>query len=89
MDNINCHYKEYRFNGTSWVKHSDCVIFCNKAFIDNMESCSTYYAKLGGYFNVSYKRNRRFGLVVTKIVSESICGMVRKVYNFNYDSAQV
>lgn len=87
--NISCTYKEYRLISNKWVKTAQHNYFCGSRQIEMMQECAPYYAQLGGYMTINHKNNRRFGLVVDKIVSVSICRCVKKVFMFNYNLAQV
>lgn len=86
--NIKCRYLEYKYTGGSWSKIEDTLFPVVSNSINNMLSCMEHYVKLGGSMTVSHKLNRRFGLLVSKVVSVSICGTVRKIYFFNYDNAR-
>lgn len=86
---ISCNYKEYRLRDEKWVITADSVFDSDINFIMNIVNSSSYFANLGGYMNIDYKNNKRFGLVPSKIVCVSICKTIKKVFVFNYNQAQV
>lgn len=89
INSISCNYKEYRLLNGVW-KLSDSNIFnADSVFIQNMIDCQSSFEQLGGHMVFYYGRNRRFGYVCNKIVSVSICNSIKKVFNFNYNKAQV
>ena len=83
MKGILCDYKEYRLKEDNWYLFSRSEYEVDMNFINNMLDSSLYFSKLGGYMNIQY-RNSKFGCVVNKIVSISICGSVKKVLSFRY-----
>lgn len=86
---ILCKYKEYRLRNGRWVITADSVFDSDIDFIMNIVNSSSYFANLGGYMNIDYRNNKRFGLVPSKIVCVSICKTIKKVFVFNYNQAQV
>lgn len=87
MSGILCNYKEYRFNKNKWVLIESNSFNVDLSFINNMINSSRYFSQLGGYMNLQWGRNRRFGNVLKKVVSVSICGTVKKIYCFDYSRA--
>ena len=80
---ILCNYMEYRCTNGKWGIFATAEYEVDYNFINNMVEASSYFTQLGGYMSISLDK-RRFGDVVKKIVSVSICGSVKKVYNFKY-----
>ena len=88
IQGVICAYKEYRLQEDGkWHLYSKSNYETDAQAIDNMHQSNMYFTKLGGYMKEYYKHNRRFGLVVDKIVSVSFCGKVKKIFDFNYNSA--
>lgn len=87
--NIFCNCKEYHLINSDWVLFTECTYNSNSGFINNMVTSSRYFAKCGGIMDIEYNKNRRFGLVPTRIISVSVCKTIKKVYMFNYNQAQV
>lgn len=81
---ILCDYKEYRYNNGKWGKFAESTYKVSQNYIDNMVEACNYFKGLGGYMVVT-KGRRRFGEVIEKIVSVSICGSVKKVFKFRYN----
>ena len=81
---ILCDYKEYRYNNGKWGKFAELTYKVSQNYIDNMVEACNYFKGLGGYMVVT-KGRRRFGEVVEKIVSVSICGSIKKVFKFRYN----
>lgn len=87
--NIKCDYKEYRYVNNVWKLYANEVYQVNSMYLNNMLESSSYFTDLGGYMNIEQQRNRRFGLVISKVVSVSICGSIKKIFSFNYNQARV
>lgn len=89
ITNIVCDYNEYRLNNSKWGISDKQSFTVTSDFIHNMVMSSTHFTALGGYMNIEHKRNRRFGLVPSKIVCISICKTVKKVFTFKYNLASI
>lgn len=89
MGGIVCTCTELRKIDNRWVKSDEWTSNVTSQSIANMICGGEYLTRMGGSSDVSYARNRRFGLVPIKVVVTSICGTIRKVYNFNYNYVKV
>lgn len=89
IKDISCQYKEYRLVGKKWILYSSSQFLINELAIINMYNASPYFTSLGGYMKFYRKPNRRFGNVISKIISVSICKTIKKVYILNYNQALV
>lgn len=89
LDGILCKCMEYGKVGEKWLKQGDWSSKVNSIEIENMIAGGSYLTRMGGYSGVEYKQNRRFGIVPVKIVVVSICGKLKKVYTFGYESAEL
>lgn len=87
--NIHCSFVEYRLNDDKkWYTSTKCTQCVDSCFIKNMVNSKPYYLKLGGSMSIEMTNNRRFGVCISKIVSTSICGKVKRSYTFNYNHAR-
>ena len=89
ITNIVCTCKEYRLCNGKWNKNSTSVYGVDSSSLNSMLESSSYFTNLGGYMSVYYYRNRRFGIVPNKVVCISVCGLIKKVFSFNYNQARV
>ena len=89
IQDISCLYKEYRLINKKWTLYSSSKFYVNESTIINMYNASPYFTNLGGYMKFYRKPNRRFGNVISKIISVSICKTIKKVYILNYNQASV
>lgn len=80
---ILCDYKEYRCKNGKWGIHTTANYEVSLDYINNMVEACPYFRNLGGYMVIT-KNWCKFGQVVEKIVSVSICGSVKKVFKFRY-----
>lgn len=92
MDNlvdIHCSFVEYRLNDNSnWVITDKASYDVDIKFIKNMVNSKPFFEKIGGCMSIDMKKNRRFGMCVSKIVSVSICKSIKRIYSFNYNQAR-
>lgn len=92
MDNlvdIHCSFVEYRLNDNSnWVITDKVSYDVDMNFIRNMVNSKPFFEKIGGHMSIDMKKNRRFGICVSKIVSVSICSSIKRIYSFNYNQAR-
>lgn len=80
---ILCDYKEYRCTNGKWGIFATAEYEVDFNYINNMVEASSYFKQLGGHMAITLGK-RRFGDVVEKIVSVSICGSVKKIFKFRY-----
>ena len=91
IGNIAVTHKEYRatnITDNTWVRTQDIHYWVSSKQIQNMIDSQSYFAQLGGKMYWSYKINKRFGLIPTKVVVVSFCGRIKKVLTFNYANAK-
>lgn len=86
---IDCSCMEYRLCNGKWKRTFVQSYPCDSGFIENMVNSSPYYQNLGGYMSTEWGKNRRFGLVASKVVCVSICGTVKRVFTFSYNRARL
>lgn len=87
--NIVCTYNEFRLLQGVWIKVIEDKYIVNSSYISNMKESQKYYKQIGGVMHIIHKKNRRFGDVPVVVTSISICKTIKKVYKFNYNSAQL
>lgn len=89
MNDIICSYIEYRKDICgNWQLFGKTEFPVHESSIKNLVDSSSYYPELGGYMNIKCEKNRRLGLVVTKVVSISICNTVKKIFIFDYSKVK-
>lgn len=91
IGNIAVTHKEYRatnITDNTWVRTQDIHYWVSSNQIQNMIDSQSYFTQLGGKMYWSYKINKRFGLIPTKVVVVSFCGRIKKVLTFNYSNAK-
>lgn len=88
ITNILCDYVEYRKEGDIWSLTNKSSVFTDSNFISNMLESNKYFTSMGGTQDIDFKKNRRFGMQVSKITCISFCGKVRKEFVFSYNNAK-
>lgn len=82
VSGIFCRYKEFRLKDGKWHPTDESVFQVSlNTILTTIEA--TVYHKCETY--VSYKNNRRWGLVPVSYTVTSECGAIRRIYKFNYD----
>ena len=88
ITNILCRYVEYKKEGDTWYLVSKNEVNTDSIFIKNMLEATKYFTSMGGTHDIEFKRNRRFGMQVSKITCISFCGNVKKEFVFDYNNAK-
>ena len=82
ISGVICDYKEFRLIDGKWKTTDSQRYLCEYNAIMACIEATQYF---GGSTHVTWKRNRRFGLVPVHYEVTSACGMVKRIYDYNYN----